>query len=239
MRRRNFLSFICLAAFCAIVISLLMPAFQKVRNGVDSRIINCQKQIALAALNYVDAIDGSLPPGTVIDAKGTPMHGWMSQLLPYVECDNVYRQIRFELPWDAPENRPAFQQYVRVFTSSNVGEDRNEDGYALAQFAGNSHVLLQEIGLPVKAISDGTSQTTLLGEVAAGYMPWGHPINLRDPAAGIGKAVDQFGGPRNADYVLFAMLDGSVRRIKSNTSPRVLKAIATPAGGEKIDDSDW
>jgi hypothetical protein len=38
---------------------------------------------------------------------------------------------------------------------------------------------------------------------------------------------------------MFAMADGSVRTLKADISPSVLKALSTPRGGEKIDVADF
>jgi prepilin-type N-terminal cleavage/methylation domain-containing protein len=76
-------------AIIAILIGLLLPAVQKVREAAART--TCQnnlKQISLAAMNYESAI-GRLPPGTV----GTTSTGVLAFLLPYIEQDNVYKQI--------------------------------------------------------------------------------------------------------------------------------------------------
>ena len=72
------------------------------------------------------------------------------------------------------------------------------------------------------------------GEVSAGFKAWGDPTNVRDLAAGLGQSATQFGGTNGATQIL--MLDGSVRTLTDNVAPSVLKALATPAGGEVIGD---
>ena len=62
----------------------------------------------------------------------------------------------------------------------------------------------------------------MAGEVWAGYKPWGHPTNWRDPAKGIHTTADSFGSPSQPDYVQFLMADGSVRTVRKTccSSPR-------------------
>src|SRR5215471_4723248 len=85
-------------AIIAVLIGLLLPAVQKVR-AAAARIQcgNNLKQIGLACHNYHDTHQ-SFPPGYVALAsytETTPGWGWGAYLLPYVEQENLYRQINF------------------------------------------------------------------------------------------------------------------------------------------------
>jgi prepilin-type N-terminal cleavage/methylation domain-containing protein len=78
-------------AIIAILIGLLLPAVQKVREAAAR--MSCSnnlKQLNLAAANYESA-NGLLPPGNSI-ANGSYL-GTQAFLLPYVEQDNIYRMI--------------------------------------------------------------------------------------------------------------------------------------------------
>ena len=78
------------------------------------------------------------------------------------------------------------------------------------------------------------ANTMLAGEVAAGYRAWADPGNVRDPAIGILNDATSFGNPAGPSHCTILMVDGSVRTISKNVSPAVLKAIATPSGGEQV-----
>jgi prepilin-type N-terminal cleavage/methylation domain-containing protein/prepilin-type processing-associated H-X9-DG protein len=76
-------------AIIAILIGLLVPAVQKVREAANR--IKCQnqlKQLALACHNYHDQI-GRLPRSFVASNQLS----WHVYILPYVEQDNLYKQI--------------------------------------------------------------------------------------------------------------------------------------------------
>jgi prepilin-type N-terminal cleavage/methylation domain-containing protein len=90
-------------AIIAILIGLLLPAVQKVREAAArSSCQNNLKQIALAAMNYESSY-GYLPPGIVICPNGKNYGtfgswpgsniGTLPFLLPYLEQSAIYNQI--------------------------------------------------------------------------------------------------------------------------------------------------
>jgi prepilin-type N-terminal cleavage/methylation domain-containing protein/prepilin-type processing-associated H-X9-DG protein len=87
-------------AIIAILIGLLLPAVQKVRDAAArSTCQNNLKQIALAAHNYASAV-GSLPPGVTgnspspADTGSGPWVGCLAYMLPYLEQSAVYAGIQ-------------------------------------------------------------------------------------------------------------------------------------------------
>jgi prepilin-type N-terminal cleavage/methylation domain-containing protein/prepilin-type processing-associated H-X9-DG protein len=85
-------------AIIAILIGLLLPAVQKVRDSAAR--VQCQnnlKQIGLACHNYHDVFH-SLPPGkghSYPHEAGYARWGFLALLLPYVEQQNLYNSIDF------------------------------------------------------------------------------------------------------------------------------------------------
>src|SRR5438093_731245 len=86
-------------AIIAVLIGLLLPAVQKVRDAAAR--MSCQnnlKQLGLALHNYHDT-NGKFPPSSIVRA-GTvaPYLGkfdlyetWTIQILPYIEQNNLYQ----------------------------------------------------------------------------------------------------------------------------------------------------
>jgi prepilin-type N-terminal cleavage/methylation domain-containing protein/prepilin-type processing-associated H-X9-DG protein len=106
-------------AIIGILIGLLLPAVQKIREAAAR--IQCSnnlKQILLATQNCADTHEGILPPGLGIypNRVGTDRNGeggFFMHIFPYIEQDNLYQALLYlTAPWDP--------------TGGN-GDDRNYD----------------------------------------------------------------------------------------------------------------
>jgi hypothetical protein len=196
--------------------------------------MNNLKQMALAAHNHHDSHGQQFPPGYTVDGAGRPLHGWQAQLLPYLDQQALYQQVHFDQPWDRADNRTALQTEVKVYLVPVESYDHDSTGYALSHFTGNSRFFPKGQGIGLKNVTDGIENTIMMGEVTTGYRPWGHPLNLRDPARGIDGTGDSLGSHWSNRGPLVAMADGSVRTLSKTVSPAVLRALSTPAGGEPV-----
>jgi prepilin-type N-terminal cleavage/methylation domain-containing protein len=112
MTRRGFtlVELLVVIAIIAVLIGILLPAIQKVREAANrSKCQNNLKQFGAAALNYQSA-QSVLPPGILMDFTapvGTSPytgHAWGPYLLPYLEQETAYRQYDFKKPyWDTAQ----------------------------------------------------------------------------------------------------------------------------------------
>src|SRR3954452_8238006 len=77
-------------AIIAVLIGLLLPAVQKVREAAArAQCQNNLKQLALALHNYHSA-QGQFPYAKKSDVLETA-YGWVPHILPYIEQDNVLK----------------------------------------------------------------------------------------------------------------------------------------------------
>jgi prepilin-type N-terminal cleavage/methylation domain-containing protein len=113
--RRGFtlIELLVVIAIIAILIGLLLPAVQKVREAANRmKCANNLKQLGLAMHNY-QATTGFFPPGAVTNSASvaatqtrqklgitTPtFHSWSVFVLPYIEQDNLYKQYNLNANW--------------------------------------------------------------------------------------------------------------------------------------------
>src|SRR5262245_3442260 len=94
-RRQGFtlLQLLVVMASFAILLGLLLPAIQKVREAASRmQSANNLKQIVLGVANY-EAANNSFPPG--VDANN---YSAAVYLLPYLEANNVFQGIDLKQP---------------------------------------------------------------------------------------------------------------------------------------------
>src|SRR5579871_1213290 len=115
MKRRGFtlIELLVVIAIIAILIALLVPAVQKVREAASR--LQCQnnlKQIGLAMHGYNDTYK-KLPQGWLnVRGTGNPSPGWSWSIviLPFIEQAPLYNQINPDVttPGGAPTNGAVF-----------------------------------------------------------------------------------------------------------------------------------
>jgi len=192
MSRKAFtlIELLVVIAIISILLGLLLPAVQKVRESANR--MKCQnnlKQMGIACHLYHDT-HKSFPPGYMAVSgypDTTPGWGWAAFLLPYIEQENLYRQIDFRQP---VEKSLAIQIQLSIFVcpsdppppadfsvtdatfsplctaapssyAATVGQDASE-----VDAPSGDGVFYRNSRTRIADITDGTSQTVLLGDRA-------------------------------------------------------------------------
>ena len=168
MARRNGLSLlevVVVIAIIAILIGLLLPAVQGVREtAIRMRSVNNLRQINLAVQNFASDHDSRVPeydPG-----RGPNRYSLFVTILPYVEQGAVYRQV-IATQFTGAENNYV-PQYVSPADPTLRDEDRR---YGPASYAANVWAFDRGMSLAA-SYRDGTSNTIAFAEH---YYLCGHP----------------------------------------------------------------
>jgi len=220
------------------MIALLLPAVQASREA--ARRVMCMnnvKQIVLAFQIYHDKHD-AFPPLYTVDEEGNPLHSWRVLILPYIEQNALYNQIRLDEPWDSAYNQQFHDQMIMVYQCpSNKLAPRGSGLCSFVAIAGEGFVpaenAKQITGNGLKEITDGTSNTIAVIEVREPFC-WMDPtadVTLDELENGInsGRVGSFHTGGCNVGF-----FDGSVRFFANTIDLTVLRALATPAGGESV-----
>lgn len=168
-------------------------------------------------------------------------HGWMTFLLPFVGEAELYQQIDQTKAYNHPVNRNAMGRNVSVYFAAGGDRSRIGDGYAVAHFAGVggevddanglAHLGIFERDAAVKRdeITDGSSNTLIVGELGKAYPPWGDPENWQKIGNGLNKDKSGFGSA-SGQGAMFLLADGSVKIFSNKTDVGLLKKMTTRDG---------
>jgi hypothetical protein len=142
---------------------------------------NHLRQIALALQSYHTAFK-CFPPAYMCDKLGKPMHSWRVLILPYLECDSLYKQYDFGEPWDGLHNRKLLTARPDVYACPADTAALTERS-ALTNYVAVVGSNAAWLGNKSKALNDPDlrgkdSQTIMLAEVADAGIRWTEPRDL-------------------------------------------------------------
>jgi len=204
-------------AIIAVLIGLLLPAVQKVREAAQrAKCTNNLKQIGLGIQNYASAY-GVLPPSHTAAFSATGGNdGWPAMILPFIEQGNLASQYTLGIGYDAPANLFAITQPIPIFNCPS-----NPGSYLAIQPAVTpTGVSLAGQGNGLMGLVDyGAVNQVFNGFYVAAFSPGapgaGTNANLSGIPAGYGNTFSTSDGPLqvNLSYPIVAITDGTSNTI--------------------------
>lgn len=194
VRRSGFtlIELLVVTAIIAILIGLLLPAVQKVREAAArSKCQNNLKQISLAMHNY-ESTFGYYPPSMTIKpgaTSGSSTLGWSihGQILEYIEQGNAGVKVDLNVYWDQQDGNGIPQTRIPVYLCPSEVNDivRTKNGqpsvypanygfnmgtwlvYNPASNSGSAGMFYPNSRVRATSITDGSSNTLCSAEVKA------------------------------------------------------------------------
>ncbi len=242
-------------AIIAILLGLLLPAVQAVRES--ARRMQCQnnlRQIGIALHNYHAAFR-KFPPGGIEVRPEWPRGkqlAWSAFVLPFLEQTAAYARVDFNYAFDHPVNEEAAATPIETYLCPSTPRySPLQRGLGASDYGGiygerivstnnpPRGVMIHDRAIRFRDITDGTARTLTVSEDAD--FPDGQWINARnlfDQAFSINRAPKfendiRSMHPQGANG-LFA--DGSIEFMNENIDLELLAALCTRNGNEIIPD---
>ncbi|MFM9960142.1 MAG: DUF1559 domain-containing protein [Planctomycetaceae bacterium] len=218
--------------------ALLLPAIQTGGEHPKAQCRRCLKQISLALQDYHDA-HGSFPPAYILGPDGKRWHSWRTLILPYMDQQMLYKQYRFDEPWDGENNRKLSSQFPYPICQcrQDPSSNRRRDLTHFVAVVGSQTAWPGEKGIKLQDIKDGTANTVMVAEVHT-PVPWFAPVDLSFEDATLlwGEGLIPSSHHPKGRHVLMA--DGTVRWLCSEgefkLAKEVWEAMLTRHGKETV-----
>jgi prepilin-type processing-associated H-X9-DG protein len=229
---------VCIPAFLGIIIAeFLLPKDFFVHESVRrTACFSHLKVIGLAMHNYHYKY-GCFPPAYVADRNGRPMHSWRVLLLPYLEREDLYKKIRLDEPWNSPHNRQIFQtEDVRLFHCPYAPDAKDDTSYMMIVGPNTISDGPHSVRLEDISRKDGTWTTIMIAEVEDSGTHWAEPrdLDFKDMSFRINDPNGRGIGSYHPGIANVVFADGSVRSIKDDIDPKLLKSLITINGKEDV-----
>lgn len=244
-------------AIVGILVGLLLPAVQQAREAARrGQCLSNLRQMGLALHGYHDTY-ATFPSGCIERRLPSLKNGrqiaWCALLLPWLEQENVYRQLDLSTGFDSSRNAAAAATVLPVYVCPSVdriaqntltGRGPCDYGGIFGPRFGTDHndppqgMLVYDLPVNLSMVSDGASNTLMVSEDSI-FLPPGEWIN--------GMAVFDVSYPINAapniDNDIHSqhpqganglLADGSARFLVQTLDTSILSAICTRGRGDSV-----
>jgi hypothetical protein len=223
------------------IFSLLCFCLFPIGHGPEpSRRMQCSnqlKQIGLALQWYHDTY-GSLPPAYLADSNGKPIHSWRVLLLPFMDQKALFNKYSFDEPWNGPNNRKLHQFVMEAYRCPSRPRRQSATDTSYVVVTGPNTMWPGSKSTSFADISDGTSNTLMVVEMANSGIHWMEPRDLdmaTMPLAINAPNAPSISSPHH-NVALAVFVDGHTSALSKNTPAKIVELLLTIADGQQIPD---
>ena len=160
------------------------------------------------------------------------MHSWRILILPYIDQNELYKDYKFDEPWDGPNNRKLASRMPEIYAMRGEERPGNVTTNYLA-VVGPETVWRANKGVRYDEVKDGVGNTILIVENLGADVHWMEPRDLA--FADMDFTINSAKGIKS-QYVdpAVAMIDQRLYRLTKDVNPQTIRAMLTINGGEKV-----
>jgi len=170
---------------------------------------------ATAIQNY-HASEGHFPPAFILGPDGKPWHSWRVLILPFIEQNDLYKEYKFDEPWNGPNNSKLHSRMPKHFACPADSRSRAEKRTNYFAVVGPDTVFPSSQTTRIADIARPHGQTILLVETVGLGIIWMEPRNLS--FAEMNFETDDRNSPSISSkhrYHNVAFVDGSRRQLNN------------------------
>ena len=224
----------------ALVVYMLLPQIPRARPAARrAQCTSNMKQLGIAFNIYYDTY-GHFPPAYTVDEDGKPLHSWRVLILPFIEQEALYKEIRLNEPWDSEYNSQFHSKVPHGLRCPGVVNGSGNEaipargGCYYSVIVGEEAVFNGSREREMNDLSNGTSRTILVVERRT-------PVNWMDPTHELPFAIACEGVNVNAlgisSYheggVNCVFFDGCAQFLPDSTSSKKLRAMLVRESEER------
>ena len=228
----------CFLGIAQILLALFLPAVQSAHNAARNlQNLNNLKIVSLAMFNCSSLNHEQLPAAYTVNEDGQRLHSWRVAILPFIEEEELYKQIRLDEPWDSEWNKQFHNKCPKFFQNPLAELGPGETTYAVV--VGENTVFPGSEGINLKDVSDGLSNTGMITERSpVCWMDPNSDIPFEEAIKGVNNSPN---GIRSFAIGRFTVVtcDGAVGMLNNNVSNDFLRKLFDRQDGEDVDTTDY
>lgn len=223
-----------------LIFRVAIPAFTQMQIDAQNRASLANIQKIIDALNAYHDAHGTFPPAYFADDKGKPEHSWRVMILPELGRQDLYREYRFDQPWDSAQNLSVTAQMPDVYRSYGDSQTQLNNTTRFAAVVGKRTVFPYDKSVSRSKILDDPASVLTIVEVQSIGFDWTDPTEDYDVDSPQGTMVilnkpTTSGTSRSNLTGNVGMLNGDTYHFGDATAIPFLRATSTRSGGEPVD----